>query len=125
MAFDSRKRIMRGVIGLFLAIIAAYALYQTRDLIFGARLQVTSLTDGTVATEQLLTIEGRMKHAAAITINSNEIKTNQEGYFSEKILLSPGYNVITISARDRFGKSIEKTYRVLYNEQANEPEILE
>lgn len=117
MAYDSRKRITRLIVGLFLGLIAAYALYQTRDLIFGARLHVSSLSDGTVSTEELLTIEGRMKHAAAITINSNEVKTNQEGYFSEKVLLSPGYNVITIGARDRFGKSIEKSYRVLYNDE--------
>lgn len=118
MAHDTRKQITRTLWGVFLGIIVIYALFQMRDIIFGAQLSVTSITDGAVVTDQLLTIEGQMKHAASVTIDGNAIATDQNGHFSEQLLLSPGYNLVTIDARDRFGKLIEKTYRVLYNEQA-------
>lgn len=118
MLADNRKRVIKAIFGVFLALLAGYALFQTRDLLFGARLSVTTVSDGQVVTNSLLTVTGRMRHAKDVRINGNEIKTDPNGYFEESLLLSPGYNILTVSAHDRFGNLVEKTYRVLYNETA-------
>ncbi|MCU0660232.1 MAG: hypothetical protein MUD00_01285 [Candidatus Pacebacteria bacterium] len=111
---SNRKYVLRVLLGVFLALIALYTLFQTRDLLFGAHLAVTTIYDGQIASDSLLAIEGRMRHARQVNINGNEVKTDPDGYFTESILLSPGYNLVTVSAYDRFGKIVEKTYRVIY-----------
>jgi hypothetical protein len=117
MRYDPRKQVRRTLWGIFLGTIILYAIFQMRDIIFGARLTVNTITDGEVVAEQLITISGNMRHASSVIINGNVVATNQNGDFTDELLLSPGYNLITIDVRDRFGKLIEKTYRVLYNEE--------
>ena len=47
-------------------------------------------------------------------MNDRQMFTDEEGEFSEKLLLSYGYNIITVKAKDRFGRETKKTLELIY-----------
>ena len=65
---------------------------------------------------KLATIKGKAKNATYITINGREIFIDKDGSFSEPIALIPGFSVITIDTQDKFGKSKEKKFELVYKE---------
>lgn len=108
----------RGLIVLLFTIIVIYTANRTSFLSQGATLSITSVSDGQIVTESELVIEGQAQRAIELTINSREIAVNQEGFFSELVLLSPGINTITIRAEDKFKKYKEVNYTIVYEEQS-------
>ncbi len=67
-------------------------------------------------TSPLIEIKGKAKNATYLSLNGREIFINKEGEFSEKVALIPGLSVVTIDAQDKFGKSAEKKFEVMYEE---------
>ena len=66
----------------------------------------------------LATIKGYAKNATYISLNGREIYIDKDGSFKEAIALIPGYSVVTIDAVDKFGKSKEKKFQMVYKESA-------
>ncbi|MEK7588654.1 MAG: hypothetical protein AAB438_02435 [Patescibacteria group bacterium] len=100
------------LISLFLFIIV-FAFFKSRDLIFGVKITNVSIVDGSKTNEKLLHVTGNAKHAAILTLNGREISLNKQGDFDETIALFPGYNVISINAKDKFGSVDEKNYKLI------------
>lgn len=94
---------------------AAYCFFQARALILGPRITITSPQDGAVVSGSLITLEGRARDAAWISLNGAQIYTDEEGYFSEKLILSPGVSIMTVRVRDRFGREKEKSVSIILN----------
>ena len=99
---------------LFIAI-GLYALYQGRFLILGPQIWVDNIRDGETVRDPVVTIEGRAKNVAWITLNDRQIFTDEEGHWREKLIVSPGLSIITVKARDRFGHEIYKNLQVVLN----------
>ena len=59
-------------------------------------------------------IIGNAKNATNLTLNGREISVDQEGNFNETIALLPGYNIINITAKDKFGYVDKKNYKLIY-----------
>lgn len=108
--------IRRGLVGLLFGIIVIYTAHRTSFLAQGATLAVYNLSDGQIVQESELVIEGRALRATTLILNGREIVINQEGFFSELVLLSPGINTISFRAEDRFEKYEEQTYTVVFEE---------
>lgn len=89
-------------------VVAGYALYQIKDIVLGPRITVLSPPNGTLFSEPLVEIRGTATNVSHITLNDLPIFTDSDGAFKEKLLLSEGYNIIEISAKDRFGRNTEK-----------------
>jgi hypothetical protein len=64
----------------------------------------------------LIEIQGRARNIAYINLNGTQMFTDKNGYFDEKLLLSPGYNVVTLDATDKFGKKTEKKMELILKE---------
>lgn len=104
-------------IGLFVGLfvfIALYAFSKTRALDRGVSLDINGIENGSSLTGAHLTLWGNALHASHLLINGREIAIDKENNFSENITLSPGYNIITIEAEDRFGKNTKEIYEVVY-----------
>lgn len=97
-------------------VIAGYALYQTKNLLRGPLLEVTTET-GKLAVSPLINLRGRTERIDYLTIDNQPIFTNELGEFSQKLLLAPGYNIITIIASDRFGRSTRRVIEIVYKNQ--------
>ena len=50
-------------------------------------------------------IKGVVERAKNMLLNGNEINIDEKGDFSETIIVFPGINLITLTAKDQFGRS--------------------
>ena len=91
---------------LFLTI-AGYAAYQLRGVWQGPRLVVATPYAGQTLSDPILLITGQAVRADKIHIDDHKILPEENGHFSEKLILAEGYNVIEVTAEDRFGRLTE------------------
>jgi hypothetical protein len=104
---------------IFFLLIIIYAFFRSKDLIFGVKIKNVEAngaplpTDATM-TNSILDITGVAKNAVFLSLDDREISIDQMGDFNETIALLPGYNIISIKARDKFGKTDEKDYQLMY-----------
>ncbi len=99
------------ILSLFLIV---YIAFQARFLILGPRVTILSPQDGEVITENPVTLKGSAYNIAWISLNGRQIFTNQEGFWEEKLLLSPGTSIMTAKVRDRFGREREESIRLIF-----------
>jgi hypothetical protein len=97
-------------------IVAIYSLFQAQKLLFGPSIKIYSPKDGSTYSQTLIEVEGKATNVAYLNMNGNPIFTDKNGYFKEKFLLSPGYNVIKLDARDKFKKYTEKRLQIILKE---------
>lgn len=94
--------------------IGVYAYLQSREFLRGPQVNIISPKNGETLESALLTIEGAAHNVTSISLNDGAIFVDSDGNFREKLLLLPGYNILTIKASDRFGKKTEKTLELVY-----------
>lgn len=90
-------------------VFAIYLFHQGQNLIEGPVLSVRSPIDGATFTLPLVEVSGTSKNISSIRLNDRPIFIDEEGFFREKLLLSPGYNIIKFTASDRFGR-VKETF---------------
>lgn len=98
------------------AIILLYSAFQSYKIIEGPIIDIYTPQNGATYNQTLIEITGRAKNVAYINLNDRQMFTDKDGYFSEKFLLSPGYNIIKLDAKDKFGKSTEKKLEIILKE---------
>ena len=94
---------------------ALYCLFQARFLILGPQVWIYSPQDGGVVAEPAVTLEGQARNAAWISLNDRPIFTDEEGLWSEKLIVSSGVSIMTVKVRDRFGREKQKSIRIILN----------
>jgi hypothetical protein len=98
------------------AAIAVYVYTNTQTLIAGPRISVSSPADGaSVASTSAITVAGSVSNAAQVHLNGRAIVIDQAGHFREQLLLMPGYNIISIYATDRFGRTHTRELELVYS----------
>lgn len=98
---------------MLLTVILGYGYLKTRDLFRGVKLTVETLEDGQTVNNPLLLLKGSAKKAVYLSINDREIFLTLDADFQDSLLLLPGYNIIEIKTRDRFGKEKSREFHVL------------
>ena len=111
---DAKKILKTVSFSVFLLFIIAYALFISKDLIFGVKIKNVNMVDGMKVANNVIKITGNAKNAVKLTLNNREISIDQKGNFDETIALLSGYNIISIEAKDEFGNSDEKDYKLIY-----------
>lgn len=97
-------------------IIVSYSIFQAWKIIQGPVINIYTPINGTTFTQALITVEGSAKNASHISLNDRAIFTDKNGYFQEKLLLSPGYNIIKLDAEDKFKNKTEKRLELVLKE---------
>ena len=100
---------------LFFLLIIGYSLFQARFLILGPRISINYPTDGARAENELVLVQGKARNAAWLSLNGRQIFTDEEGHWNEKLLLPQGLSIMTVTARDRFGRETEEKVRIFLN----------
>lgn len=98
----------------FSILIVGYFIFNFRIFIAGPEIIVTSPQNGEVSDKELVEITGKAENVNFISINDRSIFLDGEGNFKEFLLLSSGYNIIVIKAKDKFERSISKKLEVIY-----------
>ena len=111
------KQVNIKVVGFFILIagILGYAYYQTHNLIMGPIVTIETPENGITFSSPVAEITGGTKNISEITINDRHIFVDESGTFKEKLLLSPGYNIITLQAKDKFGRTATRVLELVYN----------
>ncbi len=99
---------------LFLVCLFGYGAFEVWNYATGPKIILADAYNGQAVSESLMTIEGQGKNTQEITLNDRSIVMDETGHFSEKILLSYGYNVLELKAQDRFGKQTEQILQIVY-----------
>jgi len=108
----------RVIVGIFfVVIILGYSFFQARKILSGPRIEILEPTNGSAFIEPLVEIKGKARNINSISLNDRPIYIDDSGLFSEKLLLSGGYNIIELQARDRFGKATEERLELVYIEK--------
>lgn len=84
-------------------------------MLFGPQIVMENPPQDTIYTnKKLLEIKGVAKNTVSLYINGNLIITDKKGQFEEELLLYPGFNIIRVYAKDRFGKETNKDIGLYY-----------
>ena len=116
MQFNSPKRIEAKKIVwiIFVLLFIVYGVFNARNFLFGPSIEIIEPTGEILTQEALISIKGFAKNTSFLKLNDRSIYTDKEGYFSEKLLLSRGYNIIEIKGKDRFKNETKREFRVYY-----------
>jgi hypothetical protein len=102
---------------LFFVLLLLFAFSRAYNMLYGPRIVIEGPSDGETFSQNLVTIKGTVANAALIHLDGRKIFTDPRGAFTEDILLQAGYNVVTLTARDRFGRDKEVTLHMVYQEK--------
>ena len=110
----TRRFLEIALISIILLCLFGYTAYEIQRIVFGPRIDVTSPINGSLVSNSLTEITGVAKNINNISLNDRKIFIDEQGNFKEEVLLSYGYNAITIKASDKFGRNTEKIIEVIY-----------
>jgi hypothetical protein len=88
--------------------IGSYSVFQARKIMSGPKISIASPHNGATVQDSLIYVAGVAKNIKEISVNDRPIFIDENGNFQEKLLLSPGYNIIKLKAKDKFGKEVQK-----------------
>lgn len=114
------SRYIRITIGaLITLVIIGYAFIKSINLILGPEISVTTPINGETVHSPLLTISGSAKNIAFLTLDDRQIFVDDAGQIYDQLLLYEGYNVITLRAKDKFGREREVVREIIYSPVKN------
>lgn len=108
-----KKVITISTIVLVSTLIVGYSYYISRNILFGPQITINSPLDGNTLDDHFIELNGSVINAVEVVVNGNKIFMDAAGNFSEKMLLSYGYNIIEVKARDRFNRTSSKNLNLL------------
>lgn len=114
--FEDGFNIKRFVVIVSVLLLISYGIFNARNLLIGPTIDLFNPAKDMETTENIIDVKGQVKNASFISLNEKPIFVDTEGMFEEKLLLSPGSNIIEIKARDRFKKEVLKTVDVYYKQ---------
>ncbi len=102
----------RMLVLLAVAALAAYGLFEARQLITGPTITIVTPADGSATSSPAVRVEGVAHNISFLTINDAPAYTDEAGHFYEVLTPPPGLSVISVSATDRFGRAVKKTLTI-------------
>lgn len=104
---NHRTILINKIVIVAVVLVLAYFTFSVRGL-FRSRIIINNIKDYQEIKGHGLTFSGRIKNASTIQINDHETTIIGNGYFSEYLILQPGYNTIYIGGTDRFKRTYKK-----------------
>jgi hypothetical protein len=107
-------QILRFVFAFLLTLaLLAYVIYQSRNLLAGPRIELTTLPE-IIQHERTVRIEGMAENTTALTMNGRPLFTDAQGNFSHTLVLENGYTIMTLAAQDRYGRVVTLSRSFVY-----------
>ncbi len=90
-------------------VVIGYGSFEARRIIEGPTITILTPVDGSATSTNALLISGTAQNISFLTINDKLAYTDRAGNFALTISPPPGLAVVTVAARDRFGRSTRKS----------------
>lgn len=110
----TRKVLITSLIIAMAIIFIAYSCIEFRGTFLGPKINLYSPLDGITTSNPIMLTNGISERTKALTINGNQTLIDTDGRFGVNLVLSPGYNIITIVATDSRGKTQILSRNVYY-----------
>ena len=94
-----------------------YGIWIGHDLIFGINLDISGIQNNETTSTSTIDLTGVAYHATEITVNDRTVSVEEDGAWHDTIALLNGYNIIKVSAKDKFGRTISKVFTINYTAQ--------
>ena len=104
-----------GTVVLVALVITAYAVWRSLNYARGPEIVVFSPSHGASVVSTTTKITGQALRVKEISLNGKPISVDEQGNFAETIILFPGVNFVTITARDQFGRDTFKEIQIYRN----------
>lgn len=114
-----KKFVSLGLFGLLFVFIVLYTFFQMKSLSRGVDLKIAGIVDGQIFEKDFIELTGEAIHANLITLNGREVSVDENKNFKENLVLSPGTNIVTLEAKDKYNKKTFYEYRVFYKEKTD------
>ncbi len=88
-------------------VIVAYALWRSLAYARGPHITILEPLDGASISAPTAFIRGSVERSNNVTLNGKAISIDEQGNFTETLIVFPGVNIITFEASDQFGRSVE------------------
>lgn len=115
MFFIKRANIKTFAFIFLLVCILGYTYFQMHNIILGPVITILEPLNGATLSSSYIEVLGTTKNISSINLNDRQIFIDESGAFKEKLLLSPGYNIITLQAKDKFGRETEEILELVYD----------
>lgn len=103
---------------LVLLLLVGYGYRQSSQFIKGPTIVIDQPVNGDLFEEPFITISGQALRIAKLYLNDNQIFTDDDGRFSESLLLLPGYNILTLKAEDGFQRQTVQILELILEENS-------
>jgi len=114
---DGKTKIKIGFVTLGILSIVTLTAFELRKVVAGPEIDLSCKTktcEKIVTADNLYPLSGTTSNISDIHIGNRKIYIDTSGKFNEYIVLYPGTNNISISAKDRFGTEVKKDISVYY-----------
>lgn len=107
---------IRGLVAVVLILLVSYGVVKAFPLLRGPYLSLTTPSNYTTLPDGFLTISGVAHNTEALFLNGGPLLIDPEGRFFTTLLLPSGGSILTLTANDRFGRTIteQRTVYVPY-----------
>lgn len=95
---------LRYTAGILLILVVGYGLVKAWPLLRGPEIQLNPEVMGT--SSGTVTLSGRALHTETLLLNGGILLIDGDGNFSKTLTLPPGGAILSLTATDRFGRSV-------------------
>lgn len=111
---NNQKLFAKIALGALFIFILSFGFFRAYHLIFGVKIKNINIKNWVTLEENTERITGNAYGAILLTLNGREILVDKKGNFDEIVALYPGYNIIDLEAKDKFGSKDHKNYQLIY-----------
>jgi hypothetical protein len=97
---------LRAMVGVVLTLLLGYGAVKAFPLLRGPHLSIDSPTPYTTSSDGFITISGVAHNTEALFLNEGVLLIDPEGRFSKTLLAPKGGVILTLTATDRFGRTV-------------------
>ena len=84
-----------------------FGLFKAWDYLAGPKISIESPKDGETFSSSYIEVKGTAENVSLLSLDGRQIYAGQDGVFKENLLLAKGYNIIELSAKDKFNREIK------------------
>lgn len=116
MTRNQKTSIVKVIIAIIaIVVVTGYALFNSRIFRAGPQIIIDSPSNGSVIeTSPLVQVTGTARNISHLQLNGRQIYTDEMGFFNESLLLNSGYNIMQFTAEDKFGRSTNVIWELVY-----------
>lgn len=97
---------VRGILGVLLVGMLGYGVFAALPLLSGPKLSWESPIAYQTGSDGFISVSGNSRYTESLTLNDSQVLLDENDRFATTLLLPSGSAILTVTATDRFGRSV-------------------